>query len=169
MLGYLAPILLSSSHLGPSWGYLGTVLGPSWGHLGVILGASWGHLGAILGPAGGHLGPSWRRPEAKNHWKNMCFLLCRGILAKMGILPTSWAILGPSWGRLVAILGPSRGHLEVSWGPLGAILGAPGGEKPKENACFWLVVGENRAKPCKSMRKTRVFVHPSGKLQKKRW
>ena len=65
MLGHLAPILLSSSILGPSWGHLG----PSWAHPGAILGPSWailgpswgilGHLVAILGPSCGHLGPSW--------------------------------------------------------------------------------------------------------------
>ena len=59
----------------------------------------------------------------------------------------SWAILGPSWGRLVAVLAHLGAILRSAGGVLGPSWGRPGAQKPRETRVFgyvdvlWIKIG----------------------------
>ena len=128
--------------MGPCWDQLGSSLGPSWGHSWGRLGASPGHLGATLLPwailayLGALLG--YHRPSRSQFSRpagGSCSHHAEGMNLKHNDLYNlvyswlAWAILGPSWGHLGAILGP--------WGHLGAILGHCGASWAHLGAIFW--------------------------------
>ena len=80
------------------------LLGPSWGRLGALLGLSWGPLGGLGASPGAILEAidrkkgvdSFRVPPSEPSNEPRGALLGR-----------SWALLGPSWGYIESLLGPS--------------------------------------------------------------
>ena len=60
------------------------------------------------------------------------------------VLEPSWAVLGPSW----AVLGPSWAVLGPSWGRLGGLLGPPGAllEAPRADHSDFLADAKNHRK-----------------------
>ena len=94
--------------------HLGGLLGASWGPLESLLGASWSLSGASRGP----LGALWGGPGA--------ILGASFKLAKLSLhgvaLECDWEA---TWSRLGVVLGPSWGRLGAILAPLGAVLGPP--------------------------------------------
>ena len=94
-------------------------------------------LGPILGPFGPQLGPlgTPRTLQKCMFSLSFCtfsafhlflFIFC-SLELREAVLARSWAILGPSWALLGAILGPRWAHLGpilASWGLPGGLLGA---------------------------------------------
>ena len=120
----------------PCWGYLGL----SWG----LLRASWGPFGASRGP----LWPSYGVPGVSDAVGSRLGSLSGttwGFLVRfrvvleaiLDVLEVSWAVFGPSWGRLWGLLGRPGAVFEASWallarsgwplGPSGAV------RKPKRS------------------------------------
>ena len=96
------------SILASSWDHLGAIFGPSW----AILGPSWLILGPLRATLG-LLGPS-RRADRRRHsqFSKICISLTRE--HHFGGRPES--VLGPSWGRLRAVLG-RLGTIQAHFGP----------------------------------------------------
>ena len=113
--------------LGPSWAIerllgailksLGAFLGPFWGPPEALLGPSWGHLGAVMGVFGNSKSREGQEhQETPRRWTNSAKIARRlgesTIFKGAGehveaFLRLSWAIFGPFWGHLGAVLQPS--------------------------------------------------------------
>ena len=108
--------------LGASWEPLGSLLGASWERLGGLLGASW----VLLGASWGALGAPWGGPGAILGASREIVKLSLHGLALECDLEATWSrlgvVLGPSWGRLGAILAPLGAVLGPPWALLGPSL-----------------------------------------------